>query len=980
MKQIYYAALLAALCLASTVARAQGSRHDGVVQGEQGTPVAGATIVVCTQPANVTVTPCTPLANLYTDPTLSTPAPNPITSDGLGNFHFYAAPGLYTVQVYGPGINTYTTPDVLLPTNPSNAQFGSITATNAISALTLSLGGNLAVGGNASVTGTFTAGSFAANLATTSNVQLKGSGGILYVDSTPNGCGGSGCSDANDGKSLGSAMATVDHAACTLPNGNCAAQMAGSGTIYAVNNSNVSSTAGCGFWLMGSRDPNFASPPPCWLKTLNGSAGIQLVGIAAQTFGPNGQAPAALLNGGSTADRSHPLIWLAGANGSYEFDNLAGGGSSQRALVIGECSNGSRTDTCNTAGVVFNNVHFSVPETAGYGPSCDITGASFWIRFHLSGCNGQDSVDTPTSDDASAMLIDGRTNSGVGLIFIDDFDTQNGGIKFYAGANGGSLNVSKLTTEAEDGEPAIWFAPTGTSGDSFVVATVNKVTVADALTTTAGVEADIAGNGIIANDVEGQGVNLIGPMHTDAQYINNLQNQTVSPQRYRETGSVNGWDYGKRDDVQRSGGLTSVRFANQVAGSACSAWQVSQFAGTSTKTCTAIADPFGETNAGQAASNNSAVENLNFTSGSGGVANVNLSVGEYLIGGAWLRSATANGYSGNPYSGLVLNVTGAGFTTSGTCDGDSTLGDGQWTWHRCIYKVTAIGTNPASVQFGTVFNSTFTVQAYAPVLNFIPAGALSDDEAYAYENALKTYDALCAVGANCGMEFSPEQSAAFESETANPAQSGIFRLADGDAIAWRNHAHTADVLLSKNSSDQLVAPPLASPTFFSPIVDSASGASGLTFRNAGSTVWTANASSSSMSFNFNAHLGETALKLAPFGGQAVASLLESNGMAAGFVPVTESSGTMAFDAGLGNTFEVTLNANVTSSALNNVQAGQWLNIIVCQPATGGPFTFTWPSNTRGGMTVGTTAGKCSAQSFVYDGTSAFATSPGAANQ
>jgi hypothetical protein len=225
---IQIAAIFAVLSFifAAPRARAQGARHDGEVQGEQGIPVAGATIVVCTQPANVTIAPCTPLANLYTDTTLTTPAPNPLTTDGLGNFYFYAAPGLYTVQVYGPSINTYTTPEVLLPANPTNAQFGSITA------LTLNLGGNLAVGRNASVTGTLTAGSFAANLAASSNAQLKGTGVVLYVDTTSAGCGGSGCSDSNDGKSLGSAMATIDHALCSLPTGNCANQIAGNGTVY----------------------------------------------------------------------------------------------------------------------------------------------------------------------------------------------------------------------------------------------------------------------------------------------------------------------------------------------------------------------------------------------------------------------------------------------------------------------------------------------------------------------------------------------------------------------------------------------------------------------------------------------------------------------------------------------------------------------------------------------------------------------------
>lgn len=127
------------------------------------------------------------------------------------------------------------------------------------------------------------------------------------------------------------------------------------------------------------------------------------------------------------------------------------------------------------------------------------------------------------------MLIDGRTNAGVGLIFIDDFNAANGGIKFYAGANGGSLNVTKLTTESQNGEPAVWFASSGTGGDSFVTATINKIAVADALIATPGVRTDIPGYGILANDVAGQTVNLVGPMHTGVQYINNLQNQTVSP-------------------------------------------------------------------------------------------------------------------------------------------------------------------------------------------------------------------------------------------------------------------------------------------------------------------------------------------------------------------------------------------------------------------------------------------------------------------
>lgn len=977
MKRIHTALMFIALApfLCAPRAHAQGSRHDDVVRNEQGLPVAGATIVVCTQPANVTVTPCTPLANLYTDSTLTTPAPNPLTSDGLGNYYFYAAPGVYTVQVYGAGINRYTTPDVLLPVNPSDAQFSSITATNAISALTLNLGGNLAVGGNANVTGTLTAGVFNANLGNTSNAQLKGTGVALYVDSNSAGCGGAGCSDANDGKSLGSAMATIDHALCSLPGGNCATQFVGNGTVYFADGAAANSAATCGVWIMGGNDPNYLSPPACWLKTDNGTGGIALIGIPKGSYGPNTQIPRAGITGGSNADRNHPGIWISGTSEAIYIANAAIQYPG-RGIVVGECSNNARTGTCSASSIYFDNVTANLNAVAGNGPAWDITGASFWIRMRNCGGGGLDRVNTNTSDNSAAVLVDGRTNTGVGLLFIDDFDAASGGIKFYAGGNGGSLNVTDLTTEGQNGEPAVWFAATGTGGDGNVVGTINKVLVSDATGNSPGVEVDVPGTGIIANDVQGQSVNLVGPMHTGSQYQNNLQNQTTSPQRYGQTGAVFGWSYGKRDDSQRNGALTTVRFANQVRGSTCSSWIL---ASAGTLTCSGIADPFGGSSAGQASESSGGQNNIQFLPGLSGVDTPSLPVGSYIIAGVWTRSQTANGYPGDSQVDAALSITGTGVSAVGGCDGDSVLGDGQWTWNRCIYKITATeGTE--LVEFAAQFDSTHNIQAYAPVVNFVLAGTLSDNEAYAYENALKTYDALCAVGSACGMEFNPIESPVFETESTNPAQSGIVRLANGDAIAWRNHANSADVLLSKNSSDQLVAPPFASPTFFSPIIDSSAGASGLTFRNSGSTVWTTNASSSSLSFNFNAHLGETSVKLAPFGGESYAGLLDNYGMAAGFVSATESGGTISFDAGLGNTFEVTLNANATSTTLSNTQAGQWLNIIVCQPASGGPYTFAWPSNVRGGMGVGTTAGKCSAQSFVFDGSSAFAVSSGGANE
>jgi hypothetical protein len=84
------------------------------------------------------------------------------------------------------------------------------------------------------------------------------------------------------------------------------------------------------------------------------------------------------------------------------------------------------------------------------------------------------------------------------------------------------------------------------------------------------------------------------------------------------------------------------------------------------------------------------------------------------------------------------------------------------------------------------------------------------------------------------------------------------------------------------------------------------------------------------------------------------------------------SSTPAFAYGNGiNTFEITLTGNVSSSSVSGAVAGQVANFIICQDGTGSR-TFTWPASFRGAMTIGSTASKCSSQSFAFDGSNYFA--------
>ena len=137
-------------------AHAQGSRKDDIVFNSRGVPLAGATVRVCAMPASGQ--PCTPLAQIFSDPALTQALANPTTTDGLGNYSFYAAPGKYEIEISGPGIATKQLPNVILPNDPSSPTFSSLSSTGAISAFSLSLTGNLTVNGNTTVVGNMASG------------------------------------------------------------------------------------------------------------------------------------------------------------------------------------------------------------------------------------------------------------------------------------------------------------------------------------------------------------------------------------------------------------------------------------------------------------------------------------------------------------------------------------------------------------------------------------------------------------------------------------------------------------------------------------------------------------------------------------------------------------------------------------------------------------------------------------------------------
>lgn len=78
---------------------------------------------------------------------------------------------------------------------------------------------------------------------------------------------------------------------------------------------------------------------------------------------------------------------------------------------------------------------------------------------------------------------------------------------------------------------------------------------------------------------------------------------------------------------------------------------------------------------------------------------------------------------------------------------------------------------------------------------------------------------------------------------------------------------------------------------------------------------------------------------------------------------------------------ITLSAN-SAPTITGLSAGlRDFTLQICQPSSGGPYTWTWPAAVHGGMPIGTTANACSVQTFdSFNGTTLYAVTPGVINQ
>jgi hypothetical protein len=484
---------------------------------------------------------------------------------------------------------------------------------------------------------------------------------------------------------------------------------------------------------MPPSDPNYSNPPPGWRHAKRGPVTFEGMGATTQETNSHFGGQVKIFGGGNT--RNEPCIWIAGGS-NYLFQNLdcVGGG---RGIVLGESSTNLRDGSANVTGTTFTNVAAS-SQGPGNGPTVDVTGGSFWLYFRDCVFIANSQAVLPLDNFHAAMLFDGTGNAGNGLIFIDNLNTSLGGIKYIPGYNGGNMTVNGMTEEAGGGSPAIYVTATS----SFSSFHFENITVADPSIPNP-IAIQIDGDGpaqavTIIGNVGGAGA-IIGPATIMGQYPNDLINSAVSPAQMGQVGIFNGHLVGETDAARRNFGPVAIRYPNLVTQVAAN-WTVTQFAGTSTVT-TGVAAPDGTQNAGRATSTaSSPLEALYFCNR---LSSYN--TGDYFIGGAWVRSlATAGGYAGAPTTAIGFSMFdpggGKSASLSGSVTGALSSGQNEWTWQYFIYKIVAAApVNPAQVVFAAQFSQTAPVEVYAPVMIQIPAGDVSDNEAYQIASNLSTY-------------------------------------------------------------------------------------------------------------------------------------------------------------------------------------------------------------------------------------------------
>lgn len=549
--------------------------------------------------------------------------------------------------------------------------------------------------------------------------------------------------DSNDGLSWGTAKLTIFGAMIALPGGN-GSSIAGSGTIYVGPGTHAHPTAGVGIWFMGGGDPNYASPPAGWVKYVGGS--IELIGVGATTPGILvGDVPYVPIVAGSSVDRNHPSLWLTGAQGIFKPKNIAFVGS-QRPIVLGECSNNSRTTGgCVVFGFTLDGNKAVVTRVDGNsGPTIDAPQVTA-VRIINSTLVGTAGSVTQLVDN-EANILQGTATNVAGGVEVENVQMFYGGIKVLGNGQGTLFthNVDEYGDFVHPMPPVIWY----TNWNALSAGAHWNTTRQDPVPVQLIIRVDTPTcpfcpgptviGGFETNSIQGPATTFLNSPYYSSQAVN----QTILGGKI---GIINNYLFAESNLARRIAGLVPVRFTNQSFANS------SLYTSAGNTITLSQPDSFGGTGAVKVHTVNVGGQNLLL---SPAVAYTPQN-GDWIIGGFWVRQQTP--FVQVPVQAGVLNT---GTATVGVTknQGGPDQGDGEWQWNYTAKKVTA-NSAATTVQLSATFLSANDVFVYGPVLYIIPAAQITDDEALWLAQSVNTHDTACGVGSVCNTVGHPLQLA-----------------------------------------------------------------------------------------------------------------------------------------------------------------------------------------------------------------------------
>lgn len=479
-----------------------------------------------------------------------------------------------------------------------------------------------------------------------------------------------------------------------------------------------------GIWLVGPNDVNYASPPTGWRQQKNVRFIGQPAGIGLVQFAK----PSATFLGGTTTfaydGTTKPAIWLAGTSASLVFENLNAGYVSV-GLRAGVGSDGDRS--VNTSMVQCLNLNFASYNVGGFksspGNMVDI-GYLFWGWFEKCAFLSYAPASRDSDERAAVLIKPDPAAEGSGLLYFRDIISAAGGVKFYNGSTSWHLDVENWLHESDfaSGEPS---TVNLVDVNGFGFAKLVDVARADfdsgiSDPYTIKISKNARANAILVAGGDGT---VSGP-HT---FLHGYNARTdLALQRAvgfsNGTGAVGARLVAQHDAAVRQFGPVATRFPN-LAAQDVSTWSGKIGSATVTTGQTA---PDGTTNAAKLSAGSLDYRQIYRVSRT-------LAVGDWVIGGVWVKPSVAGGVGGAPGAieiGVQAAPSAAEFVQStvnyfgGEPDGVA----GKWDWKVFADKIGTLHFSPGELIFSLKCSGGHDMTYYAPILLHIPAGTMTDDE------------------------------------------------------------------------------------------------------------------------------------------------------------------------------------------------------------------------------------------------------------